>query len=261
MSPPEETASGRLDGRTVKAFGGALPGELGETLLRRHALRNRLLGILVAQLVEAEPAALDDFEAALDRALMATEKPRHLLRRFQMALGIGGEAIAGFLDRAAFADAGQHVLQRTPLRYVVEHIVGCDERQPGRLAKSGEADEAPHIVAAIEVVHREIGAALEIRRDPGSEVRRIWPPPVPSPASGGGNGRRQHDDDLTVAVRDHIGIVEMALALGRAALAESQQPREPAIGGSIRGEARRLVPSRRSRRQPTTRPSPTSFAA
>ena len=36
-------------------------------------------------------------------------------------------------------------------------------------------------------------------------------------------------------MRDDIGVVEMAFALGRAALAEGQQPREPAIGGAIRG--------------------------
>ncbi len=36
-------------------------------------------------------------------------------------------------------------------------------------------------------------------------------------------------------MRDHIGVVEMAFAFGGAALAEGQQPREPAIGGAIRG--------------------------
>src|ERR1700726_276845 len=101
--------SGRLEGRTAKAFGGALPSELCQTLLRRHPLWNWLLGIFVAQLVEAEAAALNDFEGALDRILAAAKEARHFLRRFQLALGIGGEAIAGFADRAAFADTGQHV--------------------------------------------------------------------------------------------------------------------------------------------------------
>src|SRR5690349_5957816 len=89
-----------------KPLRGTLPGKLGETLLRRHPLRNRLLGIFVAQFLEIKPAALGDFEAAVDRILMAAEQPRHLLRRFQMALGIGGETITGFADRAAFADTG-----------------------------------------------------------------------------------------------------------------------------------------------------------
>src|SRR5215469_6482604 len=93
-----------------KALRRTSPGELGEALLRCLSRGNRLLGIFVAQLVEAEPAALDDFEAAFDRILVPTKQPRHLLRQFQMALGIGSKAIAGFCDRAAFADAGQHIL-------------------------------------------------------------------------------------------------------------------------------------------------------
>jgi hypothetical protein len=94
----------------VKPLGGALPSELCQTLLRRHPLRNRLLGIFVAQLVEAEAAAFDDFEGALDRILAAAKEARHFLGKFQVTLGIGGEAIAGFADRAAFSDTRQHVL-------------------------------------------------------------------------------------------------------------------------------------------------------
>src|SRR5207247_2528060 len=48
---------------------GPLQGERGEALLRRLPVRDRLLGIFVTQLVEAEPAALDDFEPAVDRSL------------------------------------------------------------------------------------------------------------------------------------------------------------------------------------------------
>ncbi len=89
---------------------GALSGELGQALLRRLPFRNRFLGIFVTQLVEAEPAALDDFEAALDSIPITAKQPRHLLGRFQMAFGIGGETIADFPNRAAFADARQHIL-------------------------------------------------------------------------------------------------------------------------------------------------------
>jgi hypothetical protein len=34
----------------------------------------------------------------------------------------------GFLDRHMLADAGQDILQRPPLRRVIEHVVGGDER-------------------------------------------------------------------------------------------------------------------------------------
>ena len=96
---------------------------------------------------------------------------------------------------------------------------------PALSAERGEAGEAARIVAAIEMVRGEIGAAGEIRRDPR---------PATISAAVGGLGW-QHDDDLPLAVRDHIGVVEMAFALGRAALAEGQQPRQPAIGGAILG--------------------------
>src|SRR5271167_3452963 len=165
-------------GALWKALIGALPGELDEALLRRLSLRNRLFGVFVTQLVETEPAALDDFEGALDGILPAAKEPRHLLRRFQMALGIGRETIAGYSDRAAFANAGQHILQRAPLGHVIKNIVGRDERQTGRLAERGEAGEAPQIVATVEVLSSEIGAALKIRRDASDEIPPPYPPPL-----------------------------------------------------------------------------------
>ena len=90
-----------------------------------------------------------------------------------MALGIGGEAKPGLGDRAVLADAGQHILQRPPLGDVVEHVVGRDERQPGLVGDRGEAGEAPRIVAAIEMLRGEIGAAGKIRRDARGEIRRL----------------------------------------------------------------------------------------
>ncbi len=59
------------------------------------------------------------------------------------------------------------------------------------------------------MVSGQIGAAPEIRCDAGGEIRHIH------------RFGRQGHDDLAIAVRNHIGIVEMALALWRAALAES----------------------------------------
>src|SRR6201998_4422823 len=90
----------------LKPLRGTLPGKIDQALLRRLPFRNRLLGVFVTQLIETEPAALDDFEGALDGVQAVAKEPRHLLRRFQMALGIGRETIAGFSNRAAFANAG-----------------------------------------------------------------------------------------------------------------------------------------------------------
>ncbi len=197
--------SGRLEGRTAgnaarvgnrgKPLGGAGPGERGEALLRRHAVGDRLLGVFVAQFVEAEMAACDNFEEA---------KP-----------GLG--------DRTMLADAGQHVLQRPPLGDVVEHIAHREERQPALFGDRGEAGKAAHIVAAIEMMRGEIGAAGKIRCDPRGEFSQV------------ALLRRQHDNDLTLAMGHDIGIVEAAFTLGRAPFAEGQEPRQPAIGDAVFG--------------------------
>jgi hypothetical protein len=48
---------------------------------------------------------------------------------------------------------------------VIQHVVGGEQRQPGLPGDRGEAGEASRIVAAIEMLCREIGAAAEIGRD------------------------------------------------------------------------------------------------
>src|SRR6266404_2933022 len=89
------------------APGGTLPGEIGEMLLRRAPRRHDLVGVFVAQLVEAEAAAFGDLARAPHRLGMVAEEAPHLRFRLQVALGIGIEAKAGLGDRAAFANAGE----------------------------------------------------------------------------------------------------------------------------------------------------------
>src|SRR5882672_4567141 len=49
--------------------------------------------------------------------------------------------------------------------------------------------------------------------------------------------RRQGDDELSRAMRYDIGVIEMALALGGAPLADRKQARQISIGGPVGGEA------------------------
>src|ERR1044071_2184860 len=94
-------ALANIAGNTGSEFlAGAAPGQLGQPLLGREAGRHWLLGIFVAQLVEAEMAACDDFERAGEGVLIAAEQSRHLGSRLQMALGMSGKAKACFGDRA-----------------------------------------------------------------------------------------------------------------------------------------------------------------
>ena len=65
--------------------GSALPGEIFEMRLRRLAVRHRLVGIFVFQLVEGEGAGVSDLDGAGERVFVAGEQPRHLLRRFRDA--------------------------------------------------------------------------------------------------------------------------------------------------------------------------------
>ena len=69
----------------------ALPSQLRQMRLRRLAVRDRLVRIFVTKLVEREGAGVGDLDGAAKRILVAFEQPRDLMRRFQLALGIGFE--------------------------------------------------------------------------------------------------------------------------------------------------------------------------
>ncbi len=134
---------------------------------------------------------------------------------------MGGEAKPGFVDRAMLADAGQHILQLPPLGRVIQHVAHRDERQPGPFGDERKMGEAAGIVATIEVMRREVGTAGKIRRHPCCEFDHII------------FIGRQHDEDLSLAMGDDIGVVEMAFALGRAPLSQGQEARQAAISGAV----------------------------
>ena len=69
----------------------ALPGELLKMLLRGEPFRAGLLGVFVAQFVEAELAHIGDPPPRRDRMRPGREQAHHFLRRLQMPLGIGME--------------------------------------------------------------------------------------------------------------------------------------------------------------------------
>ena len=64
----------------------------------------------------------------LDRLRRVAEQPRHFLRRFQVALGIGGKLAPGAVDGHFLADAGEHVGERAAVGMVIEHVVDRDQR-------------------------------------------------------------------------------------------------------------------------------------
>ena len=109
------------------------------------------------------------------RILMAGEQPRHLLRRFQVPLGIGFELQPCVMDGAFLADAGEHVLQGPAMGGVIEHRIGGDEGYAGARRQLRKRGDAGAIVAAIRVTGGEIEPRLAERLLDATELRFEFP--------------------------------------------------------------------------------------
>ena len=73
-----------------------------------------------------------------------------------MALGIGGEPVAGTVDGTVLADAGHHIGQQAPLRHVIMDIVGGDQRCAAARRKGGQPGQPGGVVAAVEMARGEV---------------------------------------------------------------------------------------------------------
>ena len=209
------------------ALARALPSEARQLLVGRAAVGHQIGAILVAQLVEAERAALGNLDRAGNRVLIPTEQAPHLVGRLQVALGIGGQAIAGVADRAVLADAGQHVLQRPPPRVVGVDVVGGDERRPASGGQIGEGGQPPAVATAITVTRSKVTTTL---KDDGEFLEMIDKSRVLCIG-------REDDEQLPLAIRNDVGAEQPALGLFDPPLAQGQQAGEAGIGGSIGRQA------------------------
>ena len=153
---------------------------------------------------------------------MAREQPGHFRGRFQAAVDRALAPEAGLLDRAAFADAGDDVLQDAPLRHVIEHVAGRDGGHARGLRHVGQLAQPDGIAGPAAQRQREIAAVREVGAQAcqaaGERVIR---------------GVRQQNGDQAIAVRGEVLPVEMAGAFPRAPLAERQQPAELRIPGPV----------------------------
>ena len=219
------------------ALPGAGPGQRLQMPLRRGAGGHRLVGILVGQLVEAEAAEAHDLQGAGDRRLVAPEEPRHLGPALEVALGIGGEPIAGLRHGGALADRGQHVLQGPALARVVVDVVGGDQRRLVALGQRRETVEAAAVVAPVEHVGGEVEgprmAPAECGQRRGERRAILLVQAI----------RRQRDQHLALGVRRHVVEMEHATSLGRAPLAEGEQAAKAAVGGAVAGIAEEREPA------------------
>ena len=110
------------------ALGCPLPSKPLQRLLRRQAGDRGFVGILIGQLVQRKPAALCDLDRAGERLGMAAEQPRHLIRGFQVAIGMPLAAETGVVDRNVVPNAGDDILQNAAARHMKQHVVGDDGR-------------------------------------------------------------------------------------------------------------------------------------
>ena len=138
---------------------------------------------------------------------IAREQARHLGGGLQVALGVGLEAVAGVVNRAFLADAGEHVGQRLAIGVVIDDVVGGDERGAHLARERGQLAEPPALVAVVGEHGAEIGAA---RRGSGERAQALAENRRELP-------RRDGDEDLAFARGDHLLERELALALDRRA--------------------------------------------
>ena len=114
--------------------------------MRGLARWHRLVGILILQLIEREADAVGETHRFSQRIRPLPEQPRHIVRRAQMAFGVGLQFAPGRRDRHLLTDAAQHVLQRPTLMHMIEHVVGSDQRHARRRRDPFQPRHAPLIV-------------------------------------------------------------------------------------------------------------------
>ncbi len=144
-----------------------------------------------------------------------------------MALGIGRQAKACLVDRAALPDAGQHVLQRPPFRQMIENVAGGHQKGAMSLGQCCQGGDPRRIVAAIMVLGCQIKRPVEQPAQPSQPALEHRIQPI----------RRQQHQMLAGGMQEQILDAKLAAALGGAPLAQREQLRQPAVSGSILGEA------------------------
>ena len=190
-----------------------------QPILRAPACGHRLVRVVVAQVIEREGDAREKVGGGGDGLRAGAEQPRHLGGGFQVALGIGGEALAGMADRRALTDAGDDIVERARIGGGIERIVGGEQRHIGVRAQ-------------------RLRQCQPARIRPGPRHRH----PQPHRAGAGfaqgvkqGAVATERDQQQVVGMVEQIGQVQHAVALFGAAVAQRQQPGQPAPTGARGG--------------------------
>ena len=93
------------------------------------AFGNGIAGKFVAEIVEGEFEAGRKFEGIGERFGQIGEKLLHLLRRFQMTLGVARQQASGSRERAVMADGGECVTEFAIFGGGVADAIGSQQRE------------------------------------------------------------------------------------------------------------------------------------
>ena len=208
----------------------ALPCKTFQRLLLAGEALAQFIGIIVAEIIEAESKPLGEAQALLYGLRRLLENARHFARRFQMALGVDMQQAPGLVDGRAFADAGHDIGQRAALRAVHHHVIGGEQGQAQLSRQSHARRQIAAHMHAIEHGGRQPHApARRLRQRQNAprsfglvdHLRRLV-------AGGGHDGEAQ-----ALAEVEHIFEAQQARALLRAQIAAREQPRQPPPGRAI----------------------------
>ena len=125
----------------------ALPGDILQMLLCCLSPWYWFVGIIVFELVEREFDPVGKADGFGDGAGCFVEKPRHLVRRFQVPFGIGFQKTARLVQRDMLANAGDNVLQLAPFGTVIQHIIGGQQRHACRVCYVLPFPQAAAVIA------------------------------------------------------------------------------------------------------------------
>ena len=131
--------------------------------------RHDLLGILVAQLIEREPASSRDRECFGQQLVRIhrSESPATA----QMPLAAGGQLEAGLGHRTADSNRAQGVGEHPPRTHVHVHVTGCHQRQAGVPGEVDRGLEDAGVVAIAAKRHRQPASPREAFRHPPDRAR------------------------------------------------------------------------------------------
>ncbi len=175
-------------------FAGAAFREIAQMTRRRRVRGHDLLGILVAQFIEAEPAALGDLERGREqrRGIQLLQTAQGT----QAAFAVRKQRETRRMNRGVQPNGRQHVLQRAAAAPMHVHVAGGDPGNIQRLAERFEQRETARIEAARQQLDAEPQAPGEALAQPAPLLLAAGfaaPCPHPAARSAGSHRARARD--------------------------------------------------------------------